>query len=191
MTPSAVLSCALQRWQPGIGDPTPAGWITVAAYACAAALALVVAGGLRPRPTQRTERWFWLGAALFLAALAVNKQLDLQSFLTAVGRCVAKAQGWYDARRGVQRDAVLAMIAAAAIAGGLIAWRLAPTLARTGPALFGLVAITAFVLARAVGFHHVDALIGMRVSGLRLNWVFEIGGIAIFTLGALWALARR
>jgi len=31
--------------------------------------------------------------------LAVNKQLDLQSFLTALGRCDARLQGWYETRR--------------------------------------------------------------------------------------------
>ena len=82
-------------------------------------------------------------------------------------------------------------LAVACVAGGaLVAWRLRPTLARTGPALLGLVLIAAFVLVRAVGFHHVDALIGWRLGGVRTNAVLELGGICLFAAGTLWALVR-
>jgi hypothetical protein len=56
-------------------------------------------------------------------------------------------------------------------------------------ALLGLGAITLFVLIRAVGFHHIDRLIGARVAVLRVNWLLELGGIGLFILGALLALS--
>jgi hypothetical protein len=190
MDPEAILACALRRWQPGIGDPTPGGWLAVCGYAVAALGAFVVAARPLPPRHRRIERSFWLGAGLLLVFLAANKQLDLQSLVTAAGRCVAVAQDWYAARRTVQVAAIVALAAACVSAGILVAWRLRPTLARTGPALLGLVLIAAFVLVRAVGFHHVDALIGWRLGGGRSNAVLELGGIFLFAVGTAWALAR-
>ena len=105
-----VLECAFHGWSPGIGDPTVMGWVAVAAYLSAAAFAGVA--GTRaafPISSRRRERLFWLSLFLVLSFLAINKQLDLQSFLTALGRCLSRTQGWYDNRRDVQQDFVLAL----------------------------------------------------------------------------------
>lgn len=184
----AIVDCALGRWSPRIGDPTAMGWVTVAAYALAAALALGLALG-RARGAS-VERAFWALAALYLACLAVNKQLDLQTLGTEIGRCAARAGGWYGERRAVQVAVIGALVAAAALAGALALALLRRTLPRTGLALLGLFGVTVFVLVRAVGFHEVDRLIGLpRADGLRLNWIFELGAIALFVGGALRALA--
>ena len=186
----AVVDCALARWSPEIGDPTVMGWITVAAYAVAAALAAATAlAGRFPEARRRVERGFWIAMAVGLAALAVNKQFDLQSALTAVGRCVAQLDGWYARRRAVQ------MVFIALLAGGVVLIALVGlvllrhSLARLWLALLGAATLAGFVLIRAVGFHHMDAVIGLQVAGWRLNWVFELGGIALVCLGALWAIA--
>jgi len=89
-------------WRPGIGDPTVMGWVTVGAYAVAAAVAGVAAhrarGAAAPHPgPDRT----WLLVAGLMALLCVNKQLDLQSLFTDLGRVLAREQGWYARRREV------------------------------------------------------------------------------------------
>ncbi len=84
-------SCALERWSPRIGDPSLMGWLTVGVYLLAGLVALWVLASARfPAATRGRERLFWLFVALILFFLAINKQLDLQSYLTAVGRCVAQ-----------------------------------------------------------------------------------------------------
>ena len=180
----AILHCVTERWAPGIGDPGVMGWATVAAYAVAAVLALRRASGPVAGPA---ERRFWAVAMAGLAFLAVNKQLDLQSLLTAAGRCTAQLQGWYDMRRTVQLDFIVTLAAAALLGGLVTLWLMRGTLARTWLAILGLVWIIGFVLVRAVGFHHVDEMIGLRVAGMRLNWVFELGGIGLFALGTMLA----
>lgn len=188
---TAILECAALRWRPGVGDPTVMGWATVALYLGAAALAgLVIArsGGFPPE-TRRRERLFWVAMLALLLVLGVNKQLDLQSALTAVGRCVAQLDGWYAERRATQARFILALLAAALAGAVAMALLLRGALWRQGPALLGMALLLGFVLARAVGFHHVDALISARVGGWRLNWILEIGGVALVCFGALWALA--
>ena len=184
-------SCALTRWSPGIGDPTAMGWVTVTVYLAAAAVAFVVAMRAPfPAASRGRERLFWALLAAVLVALAVNKQLDLQSYLTALGRCVAQHQGWYDRRRFVQESVILGLLLVRALlAVGL--WRLMRgTLARNGAALAGLVLVLGFVAIRAVGFHHVDTLIKLDVMHLRLNWLLELTGPVLIGLAGLWLLLR-
>jgi hypothetical protein len=189
---STVQACALDRWSPQIGDPSVMGWVTVAVYVLAGSVALATyARAPFPRASYGRERVFWLLLGLILLALAVNKQLDLQSWLTAFGRCVSKEQGWYQDRRSVQAMVVLGLIAAM-LALALALWRMMRgTLTRSGVALLGLVFVLGFVAVRAVGFHHVDALINLRVSNLRLNWLFELTGPTLVILNGLWLLLRR
>jgi hypothetical protein len=170
------------QWQLGIGDPTPLGWITVAAYALAA-LACWRCHSVATRRSSNAR--FWLGISIAMALLGINKQLDLQSALTALGRWLALTQGWYARRHGVQ----LVFISAIAGTGLLVlagmlrmAW---PPSAGRALALCGLVFLAVFVLVRAASFHHVDLLLNSAALGLRWNGILELGGIACVTLGAL------
>lgn len=189
---AGLQSCALTRWSPGIGDPTAMGWITVAVYLAAAAMALVVAMQAPfPVASRRRERLFWALLAAVLLALAVNKQLDLQSYLTALGRCLAQHQGWYDRRRFVQEAVILGLLVGMVLLA-IALWRvMRGTLARSGAALAGLVLVLGFVAIRAVGFYHVDALIKLDVMNMRLNWLFELTGPVLISLAGLWLLLRR
>ena len=130
---------------------------------------------------------FWTLAALLLLFLAVNKQLDLQSFMTAAGRCMAQAQGWYENRRLVQLAFILGLAGTGVLVLLGLRRLLRGTLARTGLALLGLVLVTVFVLIRAAGFHHMDMLIGTRIAGMRLNWLLELPGPLLVLAAALRA----
>ena len=112
------------RWTPGIGDPSWAGWLTSAAYAVAACLAVLAYRSCRSeairleRTSPRDARNERLLAAsgcwpcMTLTALGINKQLDLQSLFTQVLRDAAHLQGWYDDRRRYQFAFVVVIAAA-------------------------------------------------------------------------------
>ena len=51
--------------------------------------------------------------------------------------------------------------------------------------LGGLIALLTFDAARAVSLHTVDALLGLSLAGVRLNWLIEIAGIVVILAGAL------
>lgn len=188
---TALLDCIVGSWSPGLGDRHAMGWITVGVYLLAATTAARAAvRGRFPAASRGRERTFWLLAAAVLVVLAVNKQLDLQSLLTAAARCHAQANGWYDNRRSLQVAFILGIAAAGLLALVALAWLLRGTLRRTGAALLGLAFVAVFVLIRAAGFHHVDLLIDREVGGVRLNWVLELAGPALVVIAGLRA-ARR
>jgi hypothetical protein len=177
-------------WRPGIGDPTPLGWFTVAAYVAAGCVCL----GMALRSGKAGfDRYtvFWWGVTLLLFLLAVNKQLDLQSFFTQTGKQIAKADGWYEQRRTVQTLFLVGLSVFFSATLALFAWLLRGGLGRHLPVLLGLAWLCMFILFRATSFHRMDALIGMGTSLLRMNHVLELGGISLVMTGTWFAGRSR
>lgn len=184
-----TLTCAFTQWSPGLGDNNLMGWLIVLAYLVAAVFSMraaVVIAGLEA--ADRRERRFWWIAGAIMLFLAVNKQLDLQTLVTQIGRCHAQLSGWYDMRRIVQRDFILAIVAAGAVMLLVLAFLLRGILERVWPALLGLAFVCLFVVVRAASFHHMDALLGTWVFGVKMNWLLELPG-PILVAGV--ALRRR
>jgi len=208
---SLLVTGADGRWHPGIGDPGVVGWLTVMGYFVAAALAYralrlhrasaVFTGGLGYGATSSSlgprlaatdssrfahdeaMLWrFWALVLLSMLILGVNKQLDLQSWFTELGRDLAHRQGWYEVRRPLQ---VLFIGLIAVIGAGftaVLAFAMRHVLHRVVGALVGMGALVTFVIVRAASFHHVDVLLGR--GRVRLNWVLELGGIALIAISA-------
>lgn len=188
-----MLACVLLRWQPRIGDPSWQGWATVLLYLAAMVLALQARRAAFPAATRGRERAFWMLAALILGALAVNKQLDLQSALTALGRCMAQAQGWYGQRRPVQVAFLVGLAVLAVVFLATLLRLMRGSWSRSALPVAGLVFVCTFVLMRAAGFHHLDRLLGVSlpVAGLRINAALEWTGPILIILGALRVSRRR
>src|SRR3954452_14044830 len=93
------------RWHPGIGDPTLLGWATVVGYFGAALLAyraLRLHQAAPPSKDRRLLMGFWAVVLCAMVLLGVNKQLDLQTWLTEIGRDLARSEGWYQRRQVFQ-----------------------------------------------------------------------------------------
>ncbi len=186
MNLTQLSDCIAQHWSPTIGDPTVMGWVTVAAYAVTGYLCMT-AGRRAPPGDAR----FWMVLSVVLFCLAANKQLDLQSALTAAGRCLARMQGWYEHRRVVQVAFILGLLATSLTIMLVALLSLRHALGRIGLALLGFGLVLTFVSVRAVGFHHVDRLIGASIAGARLNWILELSGLCLILVNALSARANR
>lgn len=180
------------NWSPGIGDPTIGGWITVALYLLASISCWITARKISPSHTQLLhERHTWLTIAVLFLLLGINKQLDLQSALTEIGRILAYSEGWYSKRRSVQIAFIgfVTLLCILATIILLISTRHAP--GSTWLALLGTVFVFGFVLIRASSFHHMDRFIGTRVLGFRWNWVLEMGGISLTLIASIWRRSRE
>ena len=141
-----------------------------------------------PAPQRRRLVIFWWATAAILILLGLNKQLDLQSWLTQEVRDVARAQGWYAARRRYQLEFVLALAVVGAFSTLTMAVLLRRVLHRIGVALLGLGVLVTFVVVRAASFHHVDAL--LHTGPWALNWWAEFGGTALIAVNA-WRAGRE
>ncbi len=176
-------------WRPGIGDATIAGWLTVLCYCAAAFLCrrrCVRVRAIDVRTTFRPGVFLWKSLAVVFIALSVNKMFDLASAFTAIGRKLAADEGWYDERRSVLVWVVLA-IGLAAVAAGAMAFRLRRRASRRAKvAIAGMAFLMAFIAARASSYHDFEAILGLRVAGLKVNWVAECLGIAVVALAAAW-----
>ena len=178
---SSIAACVSDQWSPQIGDPTITGWATVVAYAVCAVLGLVAL----LRAQNDRERVFWGLVTLAMLFLGINKQLDLQSMLTASGRCLSQLQGWYEERRAFQLKFIIGLLAGAGLYLALVLWLMRACLRRNGVALLGLAFVTAFVAVRAVGFHHFDFLIDSRLLDIRLNALLELSGLFLIAANAM------
>ena len=171
------------NWTPGIGDPTAAGWITVFLYLCTSLSCWTVA---RRIWQEARESQFWRTVAVSFLALGINKQLDLQTALTEIGRVLAHWQGWYEQRQLVQIAFIIFVAVTCVVAVMLLFLWVHHAPASTLLALFGTIMVIGYVLVRAASFHHIDRFIAGAIIGLRWNWLLEIGGIAVVLLASRW-----
>ncbi|QFQ86195.1 hypothetical protein F8A10_01435 [Paracoccus kondratievae] len=179
-------ACIARDWTPKIGDPGFTGWLTVLSYLVCLWLAVLV---LRRRPAGAARK-LWLVIAGLMAFLALNKQLDLQTALTAAGRCVARAQGWYDSRYIVQLAFIAGLVLGAVLALIWATKALRGHMSHNRLALLGLAVLCCFVLVRAAGFHHVDRLISADFADIKFNFWLENAGLVLIALNALMLLRR-
>ena len=177
-----IASAAMQdgHWHVGIGDPTIFGWATVLMYFVAAWRCVVKADESKEFGGSYQ---FWLYLAAVLVLLGINKQLDLQSWLTDTMRDSAKARGWYEDRRLVQSLFVALLGFAMLIT--LLSLRLffANSWRHNKIAWIGIVLLCTFIVMRAASFSHFDILINQNILGIKINVMLELGAIFLIILG--------
>jgi hypothetical protein len=107
-------------WSLGIGDPTIEGWVTVVLYFLACVSCWKTAAAVLRRDWGgQSDSYVWRSVSVAFFLLGINKQLDLQSAITELGRIVALAGGWYGQRQTVQVCFIIG-VAAVCLAATLI-----------------------------------------------------------------------
>jgi hypothetical protein len=180
-------------WQPVIGDPSVMGWITVGAYFWTSLIALRLVLNSRrwfPSDSCMLQQRFWLVVCLLMLALGVNKQLDLQSLITAMGRYYAERDGWLEYKRYVQLGVIISILIVAALSLLFFIYRMSDLLKTNWLAIAGLTCLLVFIVSRATSFHHMDIFISTYIVGVRINWLMELGGLAAIGLSALTVANR-
>lgn len=175
-------------WSPKFGDPTILGWITVLGYflvflICVKNMIVLKNNEVVENRNKELVFFIFLTVAIFL--LGLNKQLDLQSFITGVFRTIARNEGWYSERRFVQKEFIMwiSLISVASFFTVLI-W-LRKSIVKLGVTLFGLCALIGFVLIRAASFHHVDVAFRYKIGDFKLYSVIELSALVIIFIGVL------
>lgn len=142
-------------------------------------------------PARARIAMFWLIVAAMFVFLGINKQLDLQSLFTEIGRITFHATGLYGQRRVFQLIfiAVLAVTSVVVVYGFVQLLR--DSVSKVWRALLGIGVTLTFVFVRALSFHHVDLFLGQDFLGLRVNWLLELTGIAIVGYAAVISAGQR
>lgn len=159
------------------------GWLTVFAYLAVAILAA--------RAWHLKKEKIWLLVSLGMLALCINKQFDLQSLFTDIGRAIAWHQGWIEKRRAVQKWFVLGIVAGAGVFGGWFVWRYHGFWKRHLLLAAGLVFLGTFIVVRAISFHHFDSILKLSFLGMKVNWILELGGIVLVGVAAVRETVSR
>jgi hypothetical protein len=126
----------------------------------------------------------WRAISVAFFVLGINKQLDLQTALTELGRILANAGEWYERRQIVQVYFIIGVAVVCLMAALILLFWARRSPFQTWLAIGGSIFVLGFVLIRAASFHHIDRFIGNRILGLKWNWVLEMGGIAMVLLGS-------
>jgi len=190
-----ILDCGVTSWIPRMGDSTAWGWVMVVLYILSAFIAGRVAFR-RPFPlrSRTRESFFWACLCVGLGFLAINKQLDLQTLSTALARCTAVAQGWYDDRRAIQVAVILGLglFAVLLVIASVVLLR--RTMRRSLLPILGAGFVVGFVMIRAVGFYQIDSLIGARLppalGSVSVNFLLEAPGPLLILLTGIWLLRQ-
>ncbi len=182
------------HWEPAVGDPTVLGWATAGCYALAAVLCLVCfLRRARLIEAKRSRRFglFWLGLALCMAVLSVNKQLDLQGLAHVTGRNLAIRQGWFDRRHEAMRLVLVALgvVGVLSVSGLLLVMRGLWTRVRLGVA--GVALLAGFAVIRIAELWELNRFTKVRLAGpIDFSHAVELAGVVLIMAGALACLAR-
>lgn len=171
------------EWSPGIGDPTFMGWFTVFVYLVATFLAFRRMTKEYHQDIPNWQAWKYLGLLLLL--LAINKQLDLQTWFAQTLRQHALEHGWYDDRYLYQTLFILAIVVLVPLIFASYLENIRARLRDFSISIIGVTLLIVFVLMRASAFHNMDMLINWEFYGIKLNWVLELGAISIVIFGIL------
>ncbi len=171
------------RWHVGIGDPTIFGWLTVLVYLIAVIYCVKEAGVVKKIGG---ESKFWLFLALFLLFLGINKQLDLQSWLTQTAKDSALMHGWYAYRKPVQIAFIGFLGLGMLIALFSLRLFLANSWRHFKLTWVGIILLCTFILVRAASFHHFDIFINHHILGLKINVLLENGALLLIILGTFF-----
>ena len=178
-----------------MGDPTAAGWAITIAYFIVTLLCW--RAGLKEKTInvniQKPERHLlWFGLSILLLVLGINKQLDLQTLLTALGREIAQENGLYESRREIQLIFVILFALFCFSSFVALSWWLRGCWRRYWIALLGVALLVSFVVIRAASFHHVDYLVRKSsiIGPFSMKYIVELGGILIVVFGAVQSLYK-
>ncbi len=176
------------EWSFESHDPAWA-WFIVGMYSIAALLCLRALfcsqRSLFPKSIRKKCGIFWGILFAVMLFLACNKQLDMQTYITAVAREVAHAQGWYDQRRAIQKEVIIVLGLIAFLFLSYLIYMIYNLPSSYKISMVGALFTFTFIGMRASSFHHLDHYVAQTIYGVKLHILIEICGSLIVSIGAL------
>lgn len=179
------IACGVAHWWEFAGDPLISGSVFMVAYGLTALLILRAAAR-----EDGCERGYWRLCGWLFVFQVANTHLDLHGMIYTIGRCLSRAQGWYENRHEIQFYVLISM----AVLAGLIMLVLMVNFFRN---IFGNVLLTLGVLValgltlmKGVNYHHIEHYYAGQYGSFRGADLIELSGIALAFLAALVKLRQ-
>jgi len=172
-----------EQWHPGFHDPNLIGWATTAAYLLAAMLSLFI----RTRPDSAQHKLTWSGLTFLLLFFALNKQLDLQTWMRFAGRDFTQEHALYHYKNLIRLAFMLLLLIGAGAFTFLFRKRILGFLKRLPMIAVGLVLVVLYIVIRGVDFQRLGRLAPLELLPDQWQWTIEVGGLVLI----LFALFRH
>lgn len=152
----------LSRWISQSGDDTFWSWVITLMYIVILALSIYSVKNIK---TQKPQRILWICITIFLTAMGINKQLDIQILVIMVGKFIARHLGLLEYRSAIYIIVALGLLLCMVAAGIFILSRTRMILRQSILAISGIAILMFFVLIRALPIHiakiHALELLGL------------------------------
>ncbi|MDO5614266.1 MAG: hypothetical protein Q4G14_13630 [Paracoccus sp. (in: a-proteobacteria)] len=180
-----IMGCVQRNWAPGsAGVSSSDGLVALICLGFAAVCFVIVR-----RQGRAAGRGFWTGLGIMLALLGVARLADLDTGLSAGGRCFARVGGWYAERQDIQQMLMFWVVVAVGLGAAVIMLTLRGRLLRNIPALIGLTGLLALIGLRLVSAHGVDAWLHGYIAGMPRHLVLDLLALSIIGVSLLWHMA--
>jgi len=170
------------------GHLTALGWTTCVLYLIAALLSFRAGLVSRSHDAAGLGRiWNWLAA--ILAALGLNKPLDLQTRLIQLGRLGAQREHLLEYRLELHALFFMGFMLGIIALIAVVLFRFSGQVGRFGRQLplaaGGSASICAYIVIRAASIEHIDQMLGFDLERIPYLWLLEAGGLLLIMVQAL------
>lgn len=151
--------------------------VLVVAYGVLAVAALAARRHERSDPG---DIWpmMWVLVIAFLVAGGLGRAFDVVGQVGDAARTAARQDGWYDARRWLQRVVVLLTGGVWASSVLFAALRTPERRRRYVPIAVAIVSLAAFVVVRAVSLHSIDSITNHELGPMDVGIAIELALLA-------------
>lgn len=182
----AAVACGIKDWWAFAGDPLVSGSVFMASYGLTAWLIFRVA----VRTVGKERNYWWLCGWLF-GFQVINVNADLHGLVFTVGRCLSRAQGWYEDRHVVQFYVLVGLALVALLIVLLILLSFFRNIVGNLLLTLGVGTAVGLTLVKGVNYHNLERYYAGSFGPFRGGDLIELSGIALAFLAAAWRLTRK
>ncbi|MCA9978356.1 MAG: hypothetical protein KC413_21495, partial [Anaerolineales bacterium] len=137
------------------------------------------------------HRLIWGVLTVGMLFFGINKQLDIQSWFTAVIKTIAYEQGWYEFGQRAQVIFIAGMAVVSLVVLAVGVWFFRHVWRQYWLLGLGVLFIARFVIVRAATFYGVSLPeLSHFTGGFRVTWMLEFLGAVIIALAGIVNLRR-
>ncbi len=177
------------------GHLTALGWTGFALYLIAALLSFRAAASNRSQSSAVSSQQFyetgrvWMWVGIILAALGLNKPLDMQTRLINLGRQIAGRENlsahWTGLHVLFFMGFILLVVALIAVVLSRFTAEIRQFARQLPLAAAGIILICIYILIRAASINRVDQMLGFKLDHVPHIWLLEAGGLLLIIVQAL------